>query len=303
MDAPDFVFSADVSIGARLVLVYLWRHARADRPTAWPSARTISLATRQHIRSVRKQLAELNAKGWIGREGVTDGGSIVWCVQSATPGPTDTASDDQVAAGPGEGVAVRPLSSLEEAQVEDTTSATFALTHPDDGMTLAQRRVATARYVWKCHEEHRVESGLGRHAAGGGLREPAPEDLNAIVRCALRIKKQERISDADERRAWGILRAAALAAVDRAVRARDEGDDWAERYAEWRRTDPFGGKKLDRMLAELERQRQERPRPTDFKVGANVRSDEERRELERRVLEQQERRLRVVNDDTSQNDP
>lgn len=100
--------------------------------------------------------------------------------------------------------------------------------------------------------------------------------------------KQESLQ---ERTAWLILRDAAVAVVDEAADAKEEGDDFAHKLITWRRRDPFGGKKLGPMLQALERKRGQDPAaaPTTVTTGPNRRSDEERAELERRVREAKER--------------
>jgi hypothetical protein len=166
-----------------------------------------------------------------------------------------------------------------------------ALTHPVGKETVAQKRKRSARVVWEAHERRCVARGIGREALGGGLRDPQDTDLAAIIRCARKLMKQESLS---ERVAWLILRDAAVAAVDEAADAKDEGDDFAHKLITWRRRDPFGGKKLGPMLDALQRRRGRDPNDpgatgAPATTGPNRRSDEERAELARRVAEEKAR--------------
>lgn len=68
VDAPDSVFRLQVSEGARLVLVLLWRYAGADRePVVWPSKATLAERTGMAERSIARILVALRAAGAIER--------------------------------------------------------------------------------------------------------------------------------------------------------------------------------------------------------------------------------------------
>lgn len=126
----------------------------------------------------------------------------------------------------------------------------LVLVEPPANDDIATLRTKAAKAVWRAHEQARVDLLRARRAAGGGLREPTDEDIAALKRCATKLRKQENL---DEGGAWRMLRAAAIASVEAAARARANGRESAEQLVEYRRVNPFGGKKLGHMLAELER--------------------------------------------------
>lgn len=66
-DAPDAVYQLDASLGERLVLALLWRHAGGGSLVVWPSAPRLAELTGQTERSVRRQLARLVELGAITR--------------------------------------------------------------------------------------------------------------------------------------------------------------------------------------------------------------------------------------------
>lgn len=293
MEAPDAAFSAPVSAAARLVLVRLYKYARDYRCTAWPSQRVLADLTGQNERSVRRQLGELEALGWIERESVKPGGQIEWRLRSDLH--DGSAPPDRTTLPPGSSVQLHPLQEdqREEQRVSTTEGAAIVvpmLPTPGGKLTTAQRRKIAATAVWEAHERRCVERGIGRHALGSGgeLRKPQDADIAAIIRCARSLMKQESLQ---ERTAWLILRDAAVAVVDEAADAKEEGDDRAHKLITWRRRDPFGGKKLGPILGALERKRGQDPAaaPTTVTTGPDRRSDEERAELERRVREAKER--------------
>lgn len=295
-DAPLSVWSAPVSIGARAVLLFLWRCARADRPTAWPSQSLIVDVTGQHPRTVQKQLRELREAGLIEAAGTVGRGVIVWRL---TPGHI-AASDSTPGhiAGPPPAISPPPtlVGSPKEAQPngdeEDDHHETASISHISDAPNLREKRRIAAIKIWEAHEQRCVDREIGRAARGGGLRRPSKKDINAIIRCASQLRTQENL---EERRAWLILRDAAVAAVDRAADARDEGDDFAEKLCMWRRRDPFGGKKLGAMLDELDRKIRAERAASRNREGANVQSEDRRRELEERAKAQRFR-MRAVGD-------
>lgn len=267
-DAPIFAWSAKVSTGARLLLVLLWRFARADRPTAWPSQRTLIDITGSHARTIQRQLSELREHGWIEACGETGDGVTIW--RLAEGAPTDATPGIPVASGvsPGDHAVPPPaiLSSTSlsgEAQVEAqpttageeveiSTVTALALVPVESNEKIATKRRKAALVVWNAHEQRRVDRQIGRAAIGGGLRKPAPKDIAAIIRCATTLRDQENVQEGT---AWRILKDAAIAAVDAAARAMESGTDpeFAKKLRDWRRDDPFGGNKLRAMLRELER--------------------------------------------------
>lgn len=296
MEAPDAAFSAPVSKGARLVLVRLYKYARDYRCTAWPSQRVLADLTGQNERSVRRQLGELEALGWIERESVKPGGQIEWRLRSDLH--DGSSPPDRSAPPPGSSMRLHPLHEDQREEQRETTTDGTAVVVPispisDGSLTTAQRRKLAATAVWDAHERQCVERGIGRHALGGEgqLRKPQDTDIAAIIRCARTLMKQEGIQ---ERTAWLILRDAAVAVVDEAADAKEEGDDFAHKLITWRRRDPFGGKKLGPMLDALQRRRGRDPNDpgatgAPATTGPNRRSDEERAELARRVAEEKAR--------------
>jgi len=66
-DAPDAVYQLDASLGERLLLALLWRHAGGGSLVVWPSAPRLAELTGQTERSVRRQLARLVELGALTR--------------------------------------------------------------------------------------------------------------------------------------------------------------------------------------------------------------------------------------------
>lgn len=112
---------SEAKLGARLVLLSLADHAKADGSAAWPSVETIGRHARMSRRAVQESLRRLEADGAIERTGRSTAGTTVYRVRmlhggadSSGGGAADDAQGAQITTSGGAAASPNPSENRQE---------------------------------------------------------------------------------------------------------------------------------------------------------------------------------------------